>query len=444
MNRPTSRAAILDQPWVRWPLVAAPFVFLVVVVALYGHDFVFADEYEVVPLVVKALEGELTLADLWAPQNEHRLFFPYLIHITIACFSGWRHGLHQAITVVLAACLFSVLCLHLRRCARRTTIPQLMRLLPLLALLQFSVVQWEIWLWGYHLFAYWQLLCVTLGFILLGRGVHHWPPFIGALALGYVAIASHGNGLIYWPAGFLTLVVMTRFGRRMWTRYAAWMVAWVLAYAVYFYGLTLDHSGDSRTIVFSQPLAYLQYICVYLGSAVANVSASAGFWVGLFGLIVFTGMTLTLLRRRTPPEIVAPLVAMALFALGCACMTGLGRLEYGVTQATSSRYTAFATLFWMAFVMMLALSWPRGAKPFAHPQLWRVAVLTLLTAASIASAGNACYHFTQKHAAKQRARAQLYTFEDEEIVVRMYPRVDVLKERIELLKKHKLSMFRED
>ena len=65
--------------------------------------------------MAKAFRGGLTLADLFEPHNEHRIFFPRLLFILLARLTGWNVRAEMGL-IVAAACLIAwTLQLLLRR-----------------------------------------------------------------------------------------------------------------------------------------------------------------------------------------------------------------------------------------------------------------------------------------------------------------------------------------
>src|ERR1700704_5081833 len=63
---------------------ATPSLCIIYLVARYGVDIPFADEWTFAPMFVKAHDHTLGLADLFAQHNEHRPVFPRLLMIGIA------------------------------------------------------------------------------------------------------------------------------------------------------------------------------------------------------------------------------------------------------------------------------------------------------------------------------------------------------------------------
>lgn len=57
-------------------LISAPGVFSLLYVRAFGVNVVVRDQWEVATLFGELFSGTLSLADLWAPHNEHRFFFP--------------------------------------------------------------------------------------------------------------------------------------------------------------------------------------------------------------------------------------------------------------------------------------------------------------------------------------------------------------------------------
>src|SRR5262245_35820129 len=60
-------------------LAAFPFLILIWAVARYSIDVPFLDQWDLVPLIDKMYQGQLTFHDLWMQFNEHRILFPKII-----------------------------------------------------------------------------------------------------------------------------------------------------------------------------------------------------------------------------------------------------------------------------------------------------------------------------------------------------------------------------
>ncbi|MCX5772431.1 MAG: hypothetical protein NTZ09_19450, partial [Candidatus Hydrogenedentes bacterium] len=75
---------------------------LVLLLRLYHVDVPFLDEWEYLLILPKSYESTLTLADLFALHNEHRLLFPRLIMVALARLTHWNMIYETGAAVVFA------------------------------------------------------------------------------------------------------------------------------------------------------------------------------------------------------------------------------------------------------------------------------------------------------------------------------------------------------
>src|SRR5712672_382899 len=132
-------------------LAAVPLLILIWVVARYAIDVPYLDQWDLVPLIDKMYQGQLTVHDLWMQFNEHRIFFPKLIMLGLARLTHWNIRYESAVSVLLAMAVFLVLACQIRASARVFGGRQLRWALPACSLVAFSVSQYENFLWGWQL-----------------------------------------------------------------------------------------------------------------------------------------------------------------------------------------------------------------------------------------------------------------------------------------------------
>ena len=67
-----------------------PLAFTFSFVYKFGITIPYWDQWELVPLLEKMHNHTLTLADLWAQHNEHRIIFPKILMMLLARLSNWN------------------------------------------------------------------------------------------------------------------------------------------------------------------------------------------------------------------------------------------------------------------------------------------------------------------------------------------------------------------
>ncbi len=253
-----------------WLLALVPFGFLIYVVARYGVPVPFQDEWDLVPLLEKMWGGSLTLSDMWALHNEHRILFPQMIMLGLAWLTNWDLRYEMATSVLLAGGIFLFLAWQITITARKLARPELYWAIPLFSVIIFSIAQYQNWLWGWQLPIFLSVLGVIGGIVLLANPPFTWVRFFGAAILGVIASYSFGNGGVFWLIGLLILFVVTEPGRERWIRLGVWLVLSSLTMGLYFYQYERLEEHPPLILLFSEPIQYLVYIFKYLGNICAQ------------------------------------------------------------------------------------------------------------------------------------------------------------------------------
>lgn len=471
--------ALRDDPHTRnpfqkhalWPLalsVAAllPPLYLVWIVLTQTVDLPFADQWALLPLLERSYQGTLTLRDLWAQHNEHRLLFPRLIMVVLARLSGWNTHVELLANIALAAGIFGVLAYQVRATARLIKMAWLF-LLPALSLAIFSLNQAENWWSGWNIQIFLNVLAVSASIVLLAHPAKSWWRLALAALCGFVATYSYSTGLLIWPIGALALLPAARGSARDWLRLGAWCAAGVIVIGSFFYAYTWNEQASPLTAILRNPRPYLTYTATYLGApptrgaveylfgaltgdtrAICNLGDSAlcghvnraAIAAGIAGLALFIGSSWALLRVCSLPTIL-PYLALGGYALSTGMLTSLGRAVYGNHQALAQRYATTTTLFWIALVTLLALC----ARVYADRRVVRagalgvIALVTLLIGLSTLQGRD---HFRWQYEFLAPARQELLLLNNDELLQRIYPDPQVVRDGAEVLRQHRLSVFR--
>jgi len=425
----------------------APLAYLVGAMAWWRLDFPYLDQWELIPLLEKSCEGTVTLGDLWAQHNEHRLIFPRLIMLVLARLSDWNMAWELATNVVLGVGIFAVLACQLRRTEKAIDGFNGRWLLVLLSLLVFSMSQWENWMLGWQLQELLNVLAVVAGVVLLADAKRGWARFLGALCLGVVATYSFANGMLYWPVGLVTLAIVKPDDPRTHrARLAVWVVVAGVTAASYLYDYHRPEYHPSLWLAFAHPVAFAVYVLKYLGAPMVPFSETGAAVAGFVGLAGLCALPWRLVRTRAVlATALAPYLSLALYAVASAMITGLGRVGFGSTQAMSPRYITFANLVWVADI---AFCWAlfRGAidasKAPRRKAAMGVAGLGLALLLALGSAYGT-YRWTERYHYRIEARDELLRGDNDDLLRRIHPEPDKIKARRPVLRKYGLTVFRD-
>jgi len=215
-------------PLFLWPLVLAPAVAGFLYVRAFGVSVVFSDAWSMVRLFEGWHSGTLSVSELWAPHNEHRMLFPKGVELLLGLLTKYDNVAEMyliefcfLVTLVVLFCAFAETVTEGARL--RVLSPWLLVCFIPISLLVFSLRQYENMLLGFQInFAFTQTFGVLALFLLRlltrggpsgglrdgpGDGLERLQFFAvaGALVCATVAAFSTVQGLLVWPAGLLGL-----------------------------------------------------------------------------------------------------------------------------------------------------------------------------------------------------------------------------------------------
>jgi hypothetical protein len=140
---------------------------------------------------------------------------------------------------------------------------------------------------------------------------------------------------------------------------------------------------------------------------------------------------------------------IGLFALASAAMTGLGRANFGSSQATPSRYVTLAAPLWVAVLWLAALWLSRRQQEgrVGRPAAWRAA--TALVVAGVA--GTVFWSSVQGASVAERwhdfqasLRQGFVQGTDDRLLAQMFVNsATLVRERRQMLKTLRMSVFRD-
>ena len=143
--------------------------------------------------------------------------------------------------------------------------------------------------------------------------------------------------------------------------------------------LVVEHADPLQSL--AAPLTILKYCSAYFFSAWPYYGARLILPRLVLPMVVLMLLPAALLYLREFRPFAVQLILTILYCLGTAFITATGRLSFGISQATVSRYQTVALLFWCC----LALLWLGGAffAPSRMKYLFLVAQLCFLTVFAI-------------------------------------------------------------
>ncbi len=464
------------EPKFLYPVLAIiPLLCLIYYVSEYMVDVPFWDQWGYIPLLEKAYEGTVTFNDLWRQQLEQRPFFPRLIVIQLARLSKWKISYELTTNILLSIATFLIITYQIRITNKFIKDRKPCWLIPIISLIIFSLAQSEGWLWGWAMLFFLSVFAVTSGIVVLANFGSKWTGFCSAALLGILGTYSFGNGLLCWPIGLFILYFINYQDKKNKTlKLILWTATSILIIGSYLYTYQTKPQQPSVLFCLSHPFQYLVYVLSYLGSPLFSYNLIGAMLLGLFGLIIFVFMIHNLIKyQNIKLQVLTPYIAMGFSSIGAALLTGIGRVRFGPQQALSSRYITVSSLFWVSNIILLylyinvsrnrlkekltSIENDRTNSATASPkEFWQlyskqltsqaklVSIITIVAALISVNSINSITNFKRKYNLLAPARNALMAGKsDDELLKRLNPKPERIKNGIEILKKYKLSVFRE-
>jgi hypothetical protein len=419
----------------------------------YGVDVPYSDQWNIAHFFEKSVRGTLTLADLYAQQNEYRQLFPHLLFVALGRLTSWNVKYEMFVSLLLAG----FVAYGIWRLGARTFADPLRRgLLFLLAsLLNFSALQYDNWLFGVQVVYFVPIACVVAGLLFAyTERVGTTTAVVACACLSLVSTFSSANGMVAWlvlPPALLAARDGARAAARWWL--PLWCAGAALCAVVYVNDYQRPDSLPETSEALRHPLDALAYFVAYLGGplAVWRYPLLFALIVGVCALLLYVFACAYVFRHREDKALVRRSTVWAMlcaYSLITGALVTVGRVGFGVGHATTTRYVAFSLYLLVALVYLLPLVFEDAARREYLPA-GRLALLKRLgAAAAILLVLGQCVIFALvvKHSATSwrrkllREKACLLFIEvapEERCLIesRFYSDMRVLRERAESLER---------
>ncbi len=324
------------------------------VVLNYSVNVIYGDQLSDVNVIKASYVHLIPWEALWAQYQTNRLFFPNLIVVVLAHTTHFNIQLEELLS---AAMLLAATALVIWTHKRRSSSTPWLYYCPV-ALLTFSLVQYEDSLFGYQMAWYLVLLSLAVALALLDRRSLTWLTIIGAVAAAVVGSFSSFQGLLIWPTG----LVLLYHRRRRWPFFGVWVLSGLASFAVYFRNLDFSYGVSGRDYVDHHFWSAIRFFVFAIGD-VAGFAVKPGQGnsnVLQFGVVIFLMAVASLVAYgiRRDEHGGGP-VGVALICFGLLFVGSIteGRSQDGLWAASQSRYTTFDLLI-LAGIYLTVLGHP--------------------------------------------------------------------------------------
>jgi hypothetical protein len=399
----------------------------------YGINVPFSDQWELIPLLEKLHDKTLTLADLWQQHNEHRIIFPKILMLFLAHFSNWNIFLELCTNMVLAIINLLFLFSILRNTSESLKSPWLKIIISLLI---FSMVQYENWFWGWQI----QIFMSVLGAIIAIWSVNKWQgKTIGltiAISAAILSSYSFSTGLVTWPAVVALLLLQKKWKLK---HIIIWLLTCITTVLLFYHNYTKSNTNAPFSFILSHPSIYIRYVLTYLGSSLGHSRSSSQVVASI--MLIITSLAIFDIRRLNKERFrnLTPWLALAIYAILAACVTGAGRIGLGSQQALASRYTTISTLLVISAAVTIYHSMELNLSINKKRSLKDILFIIAITSVFCLSYSNSYTHGVKemKKIAKCVNESAFCLTDpenaDDDSLKRLYPNPDVIRQRIKVL-----------
>lgn len=335
-------------------LYSLPLLFITKFIVNFGVNFPFYDQWVLPKLFDKIVTGTIKFQDLFELHNTHRIIFPRLIFISLGLISNWNIELELLLSLGLAVFTF----IFLYKISSFTSPNQnyLFYFTNLLtALLFFSAVQSENWLWGFQIALFLINACLILSCWILTR-----PQFNPQLKLSFAAtlcwIASFSSlqGLMSWLALIPLIVGMAGDGKQKKKRLIFWLSLFIIASLIYFTGY-IQEPRTNELPFWKRLLTSIHFLFNVIAAPLTSSYTVSG-WLGSLIFINFIGFLVYVILRRSHTaniKLLIPWLSIGLFSLLSSILISVGRADFGANYAVdTSRYTTHSLLLIIAVIQL--------------------------------------------------------------------------------------------
>jgi hypothetical protein len=407
----------------------------------FGVDVPEWDQWELVPLLRSLRSGHLTVQEIFAQHNEHRILFPRVLMLVLATLTRWDTRAEMWLGWGLLVGLGIALALEHRRAFGWTR--EARWLFAPVPWLVFTLNQSHNLLWGWQMQIFLAAASCVWSLVCLERGGWAWLSL--AALLGLVSSQSFAAGLCVWPAG-LVLLALERVDRRQrYLRLASWVGCAVVAVGLYFHGYAQPQYHPDTAAAVKHPGLALRFFAAGMGSSLGGPSEGRlSTAIGLCLIAVLLAALALSRWRALDPSRARFGLALGLFAAFTCALTTIGRLGYAsgpddVTAAIASRYTTLTVLGVVgAYRCALSCRGPLVRAALAGGILSLVLVGTYLALDTQFRSGAV----TRRDKRADRATLLNYSHASAADLSKLYPHPDIVRERAEDLRSLRTSVFR--
>jgi len=320
-------------------LLLTPVFFGISIVLKYGVNVPYWDEFDSLVSLFSEERG-ISLKTLFSQHNEHRIFFPRIVFIIIGRLSQMNMKAYMFVSQMLVALTYLALCTIINNIGKGK-IKYLMMLL--VGFLLYSPIQYENQLWGFQLAFYMVNVFAVFSIYFMNKSINTGEKDLRFLILSIlcaiISSFSSIHGLLVWIA--VDFVYALHFKKKLLKsiRFKIWNLFAVSSWIIYFLDYHKPEYHPSLFSALENPIRFILYVIGMVGHPLFS-DGYASMLYGLLTIIVCLSILSIFIKYNDKSDFMS--VSLIVFGSLVAVSIAVGRSDFGVEQALSSRYTTFS------------------------------------------------------------------------------------------------------
>mgnify|MGYP005847071749 CR=1 FL=1 len=365
--------------------------------------------------------------------------------IPTAILTNWNEFYFNAFNIIFGLGIFLIITLQIISTSKFINNTHILRSVPLISIIVFSLKQFANWLWGLQLVVFMSVFFTVLGIIILSRPLIRAASFWGALCCGIVGSFSFLNGLLIWPIGFLILLLGKAKNNLKKPYLFTWIIVGATTVLLFLYDYQKPPSHHpSIFFVFKHPFFFLAFVFSFLGGPLAAAKEFAPF-IGIAGIMLLMFFTLLLLKSdKKNFHILLPYLSLSLYSILTAIIIAIGRAGWGWQEGLSPRYVTHSIFFWVAVTVILFIGYGSfiSEQKFKHIKISSKYFIIALTLLTTTTSLNSIPYFFDSYVRWTNARTDLLIMKNMNNLLPLEQFSEVYRRSFFLIRDRHLSAFR--
>ncbi len=311
----------------------------------YSTNLPVRDTWQMVEISDKFHQGRLTFEDFWWPHaGVHRLVILRLQTLFLIELTGWNNQIMLVVHVFLVL-LTGFLLIAAARITLSSWQAALIVSSPMFLVL-LTMGRYHNWLKPFTDKIPTALGAAVCVWALAARPPGRWRFLLAIGGALYASLSSFG-GLAIWLAFFPVLLLLNPRWGGIWAIVAVGFIG--------LYVLNLGTGDETSTVSFALPDTPA-YVLAFLGAPLAADSMTRAMIASALSIgLSLVNIAIVWRANRWHPRSSLVWIGLALFAMGVAAITALGRSATSDTALTP-RYQGISPLWWIAVIMIGAMA----------------------------------------------------------------------------------------